>query len=492
MHMDRQEATSLLDEEHEQIIIPAKAAGSGANDDSGSSIEWSASFEWRIVALLAFAAFTVTFNCISIFPVANTVIRDLNGGNATRTDAVLVVTIWELGEAAGPLITAPLSEMFGRYPVYVVCNMVFVSGVVMSALAQNTTIFVAARAVAGMAVVSNVLNPAIIGDVFPSEHRGSAVSIVMLASLVGGNLGPLLGGAVSQTLGWRAVVWIGAVLAGICALLFSTCFRETYTSSLEEKKHAIPGKEGVSDVGTGMDFETSSSCPLVARLRCPCMPLPVWLRGIRTLLRHFRDTARYFGGGIRAIRGGNRISLLGKRLTVLLTKGIGSFIGIVLSKMYLDKTYVKLREANNGTGLPEYRLPVTIIGAVLLPLAVALYGWCAANELPLMLLLLSVALMRLFPMLAFVPLMTYIVDAFGLYSASAMSGVIVIRCLACVLLPLATVHMSQALGHGWGCTLLGAVCMILALIPMAILRYGQHWRQRCRYTSTFPAHKADH
>lgn len=159
----------------------------------------------------------------------------------------------------------------------------------------------------------------------------------------------------------------------------------------------------------------------------------------------------------------------------------------MLSKMYLDKTYIKLREANNGIGLPEYRLPVTIIGAVLLPLAVALYGWCAANQLPLMLLLLSVALMRLFPMLAFVPLMTYIVDAFGLYSASAMSGVIVIRCLACVLLPLATVHMSQALGHGWGCTLLGAVCMMLALIPMAILRYGQHWRQRCRYTSTFQA-----
>lgn len=191
----------------------------------------------------------------------------MNGGNATRTDAVLLVTIWELGEAAGPLVIAPLSEMFGRYPVYVACNAVFFSGVVMSALAQNTTMFIAARAVAGMAVASNVLNPAIIGDMFPSEQRGSAMSIVMLASLVGGNLGPLLGGVVSQTLGWRAVLRIGAVLAGICGLLFLICFRETYTRSLDEKKLGVPGVEAVDDAESDVGFETSSSCLLDAVLR---------------------------------------------------------------------------------------------------------------------------------------------------------------------------------------------------------------------------------
>ncbi|KID95027.1 MFS transporter, DHA1 family, multidrug resistance protein, partial [Metarhizium majus ARSEF 297] len=488
MAANRQEATSLLVEEHEQVILPAKFVDFVANDDADDAVEWSASFQRRIVALLALAAFTVTFNCISIFPVANTVIRDLNGGNATRTDAVLVVTIWELGEAAGPLVIAPLSEMFGRYPVYVACHAVFFSGVVMSALAQNTTMFIAARAVAGMAVASNVLNPAIIGDMFPSEQRGSAMSIVMLASLVGGNLGPLLGGVVSQTLGWRAVLRIGAVLAGICGLLFLICFRETYTRSLDEKRVGVPGVEAVDDAESDVGLETSSSCLLDAVLRPARLLLD---SGVLVCLSLFGSVvfALFYVVSVTlpgVLEGVYGLSEAETGLAFL-ANGVGSFIGIMLSKMYLDKTYIKLREANNGIGLPEYRLPVTIIGAVLLPLAVALYGWCAANQLPLMLLLLSVALMRLFPMLAFVPLMTYIVDAFGLYSASAMSGVIVIRCLACVLLPLATVHMSQALGHGWGCTLLGAVCMMLALIPMAILRYGQHWRQRCRYTSTFQA-----
>lgn len=63
MAANRQEATSLLVEEREQIILPAKFVDSGANDDADDVVEWSASFQWRIVALLALAAFTVYVQC---------------------------------------------------------------------------------------------------------------------------------------------------------------------------------------------------------------------------------------------------------------------------------------------------------------------------------------------------------------------------------------------------------------------------------------------
>lgn len=59
MAANRQEATSLLVEEREQVILPAKFVDSVANDDADDAVEWSASFQWRIVALLALAAFTV-------------------------------------------------------------------------------------------------------------------------------------------------------------------------------------------------------------------------------------------------------------------------------------------------------------------------------------------------------------------------------------------------------------------------------------------------
>lgn len=103
---------------------------------------------------------------------------------------MLFVTIWELGEAAGPLFIAPLSEIFGRYPVYNAANVLFIGGIVLSALSQDVNLLVFSRFLTGCAVATNVLNPAIVGDMYPSDSRGSPMSIVMLAPLIGGAVGP--------------------------------------------------------------------------------------------------------------------------------------------------------------------------------------------------------------------------------------------------------------------------------------------------------------
>ena len=79
-------------------------------------------------------------------------------------------------------------------------------------------------------------------------------------------------------------------------------------------------------------------------------------------------------------------------------------------------------------------------------------------------------------------MMSYAVDACGLYAASALTGVVVFRCLAGALLPVATVRMIGQLGYGWGFGVLGLVSLVLALIPVLVLCYGPRWRQRCEYT----------
>lgn len=110
-------------------------------------------------------------------------------GHKDRSATVLFVTIWELGEATGPLFLAPLSEIYGRFIVYNVANCFFIAGIVISALSQNIKLLIFSRFLTGCAVASNVLNPAIIADMFPSESRGAAMSAVMLAPLIGGVLG---------------------------------------------------------------------------------------------------------------------------------------------------------------------------------------------------------------------------------------------------------------------------------------------------------------
>lgn len=213
------------------------------NGDPENPIDWPAAYKWGIVTLLAATAFTVTFVCISVVPIANIIVGDLEGGAASGSATVLLVTIWELGEAAGPLFIAPLSELFGRSPVINVANVLFIAFTVLSALSPTTTVLIVARALTGVAVASNVLSPAIVGDIFPSDKRGAAMSLIQLAPLTGGAIGPAIAGAISQTAGWRESVWMGAALAIACEIAFLTCFRETYKVPILKRKAARLIKE---------------------------------------------------------------------------------------------------------------------------------------------------------------------------------------------------------------------------------------------------------
>lgn len=189
-----------------------------------------------------------TFTCIGVVPVASRIVEDLDGRHASSSSSALIVTIWELGEAAGPLLIAPLSEVLGRYPVMNGCNVFFIIWTVLAAYSKSTNVFIAARMLTGLAVAANVLNPAIIGDMFESDQRGSAMSLIMLAPLIGGAIGPAISGAIAQTLGWRQVLLIAAGLALLCEMLFLFCFRETFKLAILHKKAARFQKEcGLAD-----------------------------------------------------------------------------------------------------------------------------------------------------------------------------------------------------------------------------------------------------
>lgn len=156
---------------------------------------------------------------------------------------------------------------------------------------------------------------------------------------------------------------------------------------------------------------------------------------------------------------------------------MGSFFGIVICETALDRIYNRLQPRQ-----PENRLPLSIAGAFLLPLSVLLYGWSASFHLPVPVLLLAVGLLGLSNFLAVVPLLAYVIDAFGLYAASALTAVLVTRCLMGTFLPLATQPLVERLGLGWGFTVLAGLCLGMAPIPVLVLRFGGAWRRASEFT----------
>jgi hypothetical protein len=80
---------------------------------------------------------------------------------------------------------------------------------------------------------------------------------------------------------------------------------------------------------------------------------------------------------------------------------------------------------------------------------------------------------------------TYLVDAFTIYAASAMAANTVFRSLAGAMLPLAGPKMYQALGLGWGNSLLGFIALALCVLPVIFWLYGERIRTSKRFQVEF-------
>ncbi|TVY80897.1 Efflux pump rdc3 [Lachnellula suecica] len=455
------------------------------NGDPDNPMEWSKAYKMGVVALLGFMAFTVTFTCIGVVPVADRIVFDLEG-KESKSASILLVTVWELGEAAGPLLIAPLSEIYGRYLIFNVANLIFILGVVLAALSPTTGLLIFSRFLTGFAVASNVLNPAIIGDIFPSESRGSGMSLVMLAPLIGGAVGPAISGAIAEKLGWRKILWISAAVAIVCETLFFILLRETYKVPILQRRAARLRKETKDESLTcawdaekpsaWLTLQTSITRPLVVMLHSSVLQLMSIYGGMVFAFYYILATTL---PGILSTTYGFSPALVG---TSFLAFSIGATFGIIVCNLLLDKIYIKLGKSNGGTAHPEFRLPILIGGAVLMPVIVALYGWTPYAGWSVYLLLFIVALLGFDLLLITVPLASYIVDSFGLYSASAMTMFFLARCLGGTLLPLAIPPLTNALGLGYGFLVLAAICLALIPLPVLVMRYGPHWRQNSTYT----------
>lgn len=426
---------------------------------------------------------------MSLVPVANTIVEQL-GGNAasSATSTVLLVTVWELGEAIGPLFLAPLSEMYGRYRIVNAANIVFTISTILASFSPSIPAMIGARFISGLSNSASVLNPAMVGDMFPPEERGAAMSILIFAPMCGGAVGPAVSGVIAENLGWRSVLWIAASMAGFCEVFFLIFFRETFAVTILAKRAEKLRKEtecqkfkSVFEL-QGSDLEKKQT--LLGSLMRPIVVLSnsfvlqllslfgalsfaYWYVVATTLPEILKDIY------------GLSPSTVGASF---LSFSAGCIVMIFVCNRTLDRIYTGLRDKNAGIGRPEFRLPLAILGGSFLPIVVFSYGWVPHAQLPLPLCLLTVGFMGACTLLGCLPLTAYVVDAFGLYSASAMTAVVVMRCLMSTILPLITGDLIARMDYRNAFAALAIVTAFIVPLPMMVWRYGPRWRLRSMYT----------
>jgi EmrB/QacA subfamily drug resistance transporter len=136
-----------------------------------------------------------------------------------------ILDAYTLVVASFLMLAGSMSDRFGRRTVFQIGLGVFTLASLLCSQARTIEQLIGHRVLQG--VGASMLNPvalSIIANAFPEpKARGRAVGIwgaVMGASL---GIGPLLGGALTETMGWRSIFWIN-VPVGITAALLAALF----------------------------------------------------------------------------------------------------------------------------------------------------------------------------------------------------------------------------------------------------------------------------
>ena len=151
----------------------------------------------------------------------------------SRIVSVLGLSTFVLGIAIGPMFLSPLSEFYGRRPVYLVSFALFVIWIIPQAVAQNiatvvvTRFFPGASGSAFLAVAGGT-----VGDLFAREELQLPMSIFTLAPFLAPALGPMLGGFISYNVSWRWVHYVMIIWGGVLYACIVFLVPETYRKLL--------------------------------------------------------------------------------------------------------------------------------------------------------------------------------------------------------------------------------------------------------------------
>jgi MFS family permease len=186
--------------------------------------------KWFITILVAVATLGVTFDSSAYTGGIRQIIQQFG---VSQEVATLGVSLFVLGFAIGPLLWAPLSELYGRQIVFIATYGVLTVLCAGAAGSQNIQTLIALRAFAGAFGSSPLTNAGgVIADLFAAEQRGLATAFFAAAPFLGPTLGPIVGGFLGETGGWRWIIGLMAIFTGVMWILCTLMVPETYAPVL--------------------------------------------------------------------------------------------------------------------------------------------------------------------------------------------------------------------------------------------------------------------
>ncbi|KAF2429754.1 MFS general substrate transporter [Tothia fuscella] len=468
------------EEEDEESDDPDAVSWDGL-DDKANPMNWSKGRRWGAMAVVSGFTFLTPLGSSIFAPGVQLVMDEFRSTNSLLQG--FIVSVYVLGFAFGPLVIAPLSEMYGRLPLYHSCNILFFVFNIACAVSGNISQLIVFRFLAGSTGSAPLaLGGGTIADLFPRDQRATAMAIWVLGPTLGPVIGPIAGGFISESLGWRWNFWIVAMTSGVFSILGIFLLKETYAPTLLKQKASRLRKSTGnpllhSKLDTGLSTRDLFILSIVRPSKMLTLSPIVFLMSLYVALVYaylyilFTTVSFVFERQYHFQKNLVGLSFVGL--------GMGQFLGQFGYTWYANRSYKK--HVERGDFRPEHRLESMIPGAFLVPVGLFWYGWSVQADVHWICPMFAMGVFGAGLLVIFMPANTYLVDVFTVHAASAMAANTVLRSVFAAFLPMGGPKLYAALGYGWGNTLLGFISCLMIPIPFLFLRYGEWLRTNPRF-----------
>ncbi|KAL2886577.1 putative MFS-type transporter [Ceratocystis lukuohia] len=456
-------------------------------NDPENPKNWSKAFKWYCTMVVAVTCFVVAFSSSVITPGISGVKQRFDVSDEV---ALLTITVFVVGFGVGPMVFAPLSEIYGRRIVYGITLFIAVIFIIPCAVATNITTLIVCRAIDGIAFSAPMtLVGGTLADMWKNEERAVPMAAFSAAPFLGPAIGPLVGGYLYDGTSWRWLYYIQIILAAVIWILITFTVPETYTPTiLARRADRLRKQTGSQEWVTEQELDKRpiGETLIIFILR----PFRLLFGELIVLLISLYMSVLYgllymFFIAFPIVYGKGKGYSNGKTGLMFIPLAVGVMLSACCSPL-VNKHYLKLMQKYNGRPPAEVRLIPMMCACWFIPIGLFIFAWSSYPRLSW-----AGPALGGFPVgFGFIFLYNsannYLVDSYQHQAASVLAAKTFIRSLwgaSCVLF---TRQMYDRLGYQWASSLLAFISLACCLIPFLFWVYGARIRAHSKYAYIDP------
>lgn len=450
------------------------------------------------------------------FPALPTIAADLN---VSLELVNLTVTSYLIFQGIAPSLWGPVSDVKGRRVAYVCTFIVFIGACIGLAETENYATLIVLRCLQSTGSASTIaIGSGVIGDITTRAERGGFMGIFQAGLLAPVAVGPVIGGALAGSIGWRSVFWFLMIYAAVFLLVLTFVLPETLRSIVANGSVSSPNLMTRFPLQTYQKLskvETDPNTPppqlaarknvdifgpfriLISKQAAPIILFlaiyyAVWQMSITAMSSLFKD----------------RYSLTEIQIGLtFIANGVGSIIGTLITGKILNVDYGRVKasfEARVSTDvedesagsrtksnqedfpLEKARLRLVPFFSLLQCLSLLLFGWTIQfpRRIHIAVPIVSTFITGWTAVSMQSVIMTYLVDIYHDKSAGASASLNLARCLFAAGGTSFVMPLINAVGVGLTFTICVIVQVFALIGPLLQWKFAAGWRRKAEAQNT--------